>query len=55
MLLIISIVAFLLGISGIYRLLNIQGLYDICMGFSLAITGFIGGFLGVRKYSLNKK
>lgn len=53
--LIASIVALLLGVDGVIRLMNIQELYNILMGVSLAVTGFIGGFLGLKQYWLIKK
>ncbi|TXC92848.1 hypothetical protein FS935_01220 [Metabacillus litoralis] len=52
---IFSIVGILLGISGVHYIINGQGLYDILMGISLVITGFIGGLLGFLQYSHNKK
>ncbi|MBM7602491.1 FtsH-binding integral membrane protein [Metabacillus crassostreae] len=52
---IFSIVGILLGLSGVYYIINDQGLYDILMGTALVITGFIGGILGFLQYSQNKK
>ncbi|WP_407268793.1 hypothetical protein [Radiobacillus sp. PE A8.2] len=53
--LLMSIVALVLGIGGINRLLNAEGMYDIFIGVSLAITGFTAGVLSVRQYNLMKK
>lgn len=52
---IFSIVGILLGLSGVYYLINDQGLYVILMGISLVNTGFIGGSLGFLQYFQNKK
>lgn len=51
---IFGIVGILLGLSGVYYIINDQGLYDILMGIALVITGFIGGILGFLQYSQKK-
>ena len=53
-LVIMSVSSLLLGGSGINRLMNNQGLFDILIGLPLAITGLVGGFLGLRAYNKMK-
>ncbi|WP_226666229.1 hypothetical protein [Metabacillus litoralis] len=49
-----SILGILLGFSGVYYLFNGQGFFDLLMGISLIITGFIGGVLGLIQYLQTK-
>ncbi|MFD1019700.1 hypothetical protein [Thalassobacillus hwangdonensis] len=45
----LCIIAVLLGMEGISRFIDMQGLYDFLMGTYLTGTGFIGAYMCVQR------
>ncbi|MBB4075698.1 membrane protein DedA with SNARE-associated domain [Anoxybacillus voinovskiensis] len=54
-LIVFSLLFFLLGISGIFRLTDPMGLFDRVLGFVLVVLGFLGAFLGMKTWWGDRK
>ncbi|MBB5355252.1 membrane protein DedA with SNARE-associated domain [Anoxybacillus mongoliensis] len=50
-----SLLSFLLGISGVFRLSDSMDSFDRVLGFVLVVLGFLSAFLGIKTWWGDRK